>query len=128
MKTKEIVTATMALLTFFVFLVVAPVCAKDESRSSELKESAAKAIDTVKSKSEKATGEATQAATTEKININNADLETLTNFEGIGPETAQNIIDYRKQVGSFEKVEDLLQVKGIGEKTLNAIKPFLRLK
>ena len=128
MKTKEIITVTIALLAFFVFLVVAPVCAKDASKCAELKETAAKATDTVKSDTEKATAEATKAATTGKININNADLETLANLKGIGPKTAQNIIDYRKEVGSFEKVEDLMNVKGVGEKTLEAIKPFIKLK
>lgn len=128
MKTKEIITSSIALLAFFAFLFVTPVCATDELKSSQLEESAAKATDTMKSKTEKATAEATKAATVEKININEADLETLANLKGIGPVTAQNIIDYRKNVGSFEKLEDLMHVKGIGEKTLDAIKPFIKLK
>ena len=40
---------------------------------------------------------------------------------GIGPVLAQAIIDYRNEYGAFQKVEDLLHVSGIGEKTLEKI-------
>lgn len=54
-----------------------------------------------------------------KININTATESTLTNLEGVGIKTAQNIILYRQSFGGFKSVDDLLKVKGIGPKTLD---------
>ena len=56
-----------------------------------------------------------------RININTATLEELDTLYGIGPVLAQAIIDYRNEYGAFQKVEDLLHVSGIGEKTLEKI-------
>jgi competence protein ComEA len=67
------------------------------------------------------------AAVGQKININTATLENLVSIPGIGPKTAESILQYRTKVGKFKAVEDLLEVKGIGEKTLEKIKPLLTL-
>lgn len=56
------------------------------------------------------------------VSINTADLETLCTLDGIGPTMAQRIIDYRSEVGLFRKLEDLMNVKGIGEKKFAKIK------
>lgn len=64
---------------------------------------------------------------TEKININVASKIELTQLPGIGPKTADKILSYRKENGKFQKVEDLLNVKGIGEKKLSKIKPLVTL-
>lgn len=50
----------------------------------------------------------------QKININNADSSTLQRLPGIGPILAQRIIDYRKNIGRFKSIQQLLNVKGIG--------------
>ena len=52
-------------------------------------------------------------------NINTADADTLAAaINGVGPATAEAIVQYRKQHGPFESVEDLARVRGVGEKTL----------
>ena len=52
-----------------------------------------------------------------KININSASVGELMQLKRIGPKYAERIIDYRKQHGPFEKPEDIMKVKGIGQKT-----------
>lgn len=55
------------------------------------------------------------------ININSADVDTIMeNLTNVGPVKATAIVEYREQNGPFKRVEDLLAVKGIGEKTLEA--------
>lgn len=52
-----------------------------------------------------------------KVNINTADVSELTTLNGIGEKKAQAIIEYREEFGLFSKVEDLMNISGIGEKT-----------
>ncbi|MEG1501846.1 MAG: helix-hairpin-helix domain-containing protein [Synergistaceae bacterium] len=60
-----------------------------------------------------------------RVNINIADLETLVKLPGIGTKTAQKIIDYRNENGPFKVVDELLEVKGIGVKKLEALKDLV---
>lgn len=57
------------------------------------------------------------------ININTADSSSLQKFNGVGPSTAQKIIDYRDANGEFTSCDQLTNVKGIGSATLTKIKP-----
>lgn len=59
------------------------------------------------------------------VNINTADKDLLTQLPGIGPVTADIIIQYRKDNGNFSSIDELTKVKGIGNKTLEKLKPYL---
>ena len=61
------------------------------------------------------------------ININTADLDQLMTLKGIGPALAQRILDYRKEHGPFSSVEELLEVKGIGESTLEKFRDHVTI-
>jgi competence protein ComEA len=60
------------------------------------------------------------------VNINTADKETLILLPGIGPVAAEAILAYRKNNGNFKSVDELTKVKGIGDKTLEKLKPYLQ--
>jgi competence protein ComEA len=57
------------------------------------------------------------------VNVNTATKEELQTLSGIGPEKAQAIIDYRTEHGPFKSVDDLTKVKGLGEKTVEKLRP-----
>lgn len=59
------------------------------------------------------------------ININTAGAIDLQQVPGIGPSTAQKILDTRKSYGSFKSVDDLLAIKGIGPKKLEKMRKYL---
>ena len=52
------------------------------------------------------------------VNVNTADVEALTTLRGIGPSRAEAIIAYREANGPFRSLHELMQVRGIGERTL----------
>jgi len=63
-----------------------------------------------------------------KININTASEAELTQLPGIGPVTAQKIIDYRENNGKFSSVEDIKNVSGIGDKKFEQIKDKIKTR
>jgi len=63
-----------------------------------------------------------QAAPEAKVNINTASAEELTTLPGIGPSYAQRIVEHREKNGPFKRPEDLLGVRGIGDKTFERIR------
>ncbi len=74
------------------------------------------------SSSSEQSSETGTSAASGKVNINTATVEQLTTLKGVGEATAQKIIDYRQQNGSFKKIEDLKNVSGIGDKRYAALK------
>ncbi len=60
------------------------------------------------------------------VNINTADKATLTLLPGVGTVTAEAILAYRQANGDFKSIDDLMKVKGIGEKSLAKLKPYLQ--
>jgi comEA protein len=62
-----------------------------------------------------------------KINLNTATAEQLDALPRIGPKVAQRIVDYRSEHKSFKSIDELRNVKGVGAKVLEAIRPYLTL-
>lgn len=61
------------------------------------------------------------------ISLNTATAQQLDELEGVGPATAQKILDWRKQHGGFRSVEDLQQISGIGPKRFETLKDKVRM-
>ena len=62
------------------------------------------------------------------ININTATKDELDTLPGIGPSKAEAIITYRETVGAFKTIEDIKNVKGIGDKTFENLKDYITVK
>jgi competence protein ComEA len=63
-----------------------------------------------------------------KVDLNSADIDQLDELPGIGPTTAQRILDYREENGPFKRIEDLMEVKGIGEKKFLNLKELITVQ
>ena len=72
-----------------------------------------------------ASAASTQAASGKKVNINQASAEQLAFLPRVGAKAAQKVVDYRKAKGPFARPEDLMEVKGFGEKKFEQLRPYL---
>ncbi len=69
--------------------------------------------------------QATAASAKPAINLNTATIEQLESLPGIGRKTAELIVEYRTKSGGFKRIEDLMNIKGIGEKSFLKLKPLV---
>lgn len=69
----------------------------------------------------------TTPAPGQTVSLNSADEPTLETIPGVGPVTAQKIIDYRTTHGGFTSIDELLDIDGIGPATLEDIRPYVSL-
>jgi competence protein ComEA len=73
------------------------------------------------------TGTAAPGQPAVPVNLNTATLEQLDTLPGVGPATAQKILDYREQHGGFGSVDELGEVPGIGDVRLAALRDLVRV-
>jgi competence protein ComEA len=59
------------------------------------------------------------------LNLNTATVPQLEGLPGVGRATAERILEYRQKNGAFKKVEELMNVRGIGEKSFLKLKPLI---
>ena len=64
----------------------------------------------------------------ELIDLNTATAMELDTLPGVGPRTAERILEYRREHGGFERIEDLMDVRGIGERTFLRLKPLVTVE
>ncbi len=65
------------------------------------------------------------AAAKPTINLNTANIDQLETLPGVGRRTAERILEYRQKSGGFKKVEELMNIKGIGEKSFLKLRPLV---
>ena len=105
MTIRNVFSMTLSIMALLTLLIVNPAFAAGE------KEGLTKSNEIV--------------ASMEMININQADAKALTTLKGIGKDRAVKIIEYREKNGPFQKIEDLMKVKGIGKKIFEQNKNVL---
>ena len=64
-------------------------------------------------------------ATVELIDLNQASVAQLESLPGVGVVTAERIIEYRQENGGFKKIEELMNVRGIGERSFLRLRPLV---
>ena len=74
-----------------------------------------------------AASRSSRASPSEPVFVNHAGVDELRRLPGVGPKRAEAILALRQRLGRFQRVEDLLRVKGVGRNTVKKWRPLLRL-
>jgi competence protein ComEA len=112
--------------TVLMLLAIAAIVSTTAATAAAQQPAAASAKPAAAAKTAKAASpKPTQAAT--PVNLNSATQAQLESLPGLGAKVAERILDYRQKNGQFKKVEDLMNVKGIGEKSFLKLKPLLKV-
>jgi len=74
-----------------------------------------------------AAAEKSVTTSAQTVDLNKAGIGELSTVPGIGQVMAQRIIDWREEHGPFKRVEDLMKVKGVGEKKLERLRPYIKV-
>ncbi len=69
--------------------------------------------------------DAAKAAPAGKVNLNTATVEQLASLPGVGPSLAARIVEYRTKSGGFKAANELMNIKGIGEKNFGKLEPHV---
>ena len=94
----------------------------------ESKENEGKAYITAESGNNVIIKDKVEGGKTQKVNINEAKQEDFEQLPGIGPSIAKKIVEYRQQNGKFTSIDELQEVKGIGEAKFENIKEYIMVK
>ncbi len=117
----------LLLVAIFTFTFTLSALSGNALAASEKKEVTAAPVDKVKvTPDDKNSATKATKDIPKDVNINTADKEMLILLPGIGPVAAEAILAYRKDNGNFKSVDELTKVKGIGDKTLEKLKPYLQ--
>ena len=116
-KINKNTKVTIIILVLIVVVVIALIISNNFRQTSQKKEEFQEGIEKVEKEIEKI----------EKIDINKADIETLSKLPGIGPVKSKAIVDYREKNGEFKSLIELTNVKGIGKKTLAKLLPYIEM-
>ena len=114
---KRWIVVAMAVVTIGAFTLASLPALAQAPQQVEQQASAKKAPRAVKAK----------LAQGAKVNINTASADELTKLPRVGPKMAQKIVEYRTAHKSFKTVDELRNVKGIGPKVLDGMRPYLAL-
>src|SRR5437868_5013876 len=68
---------------------------------------------------------AAKAAPTSKVNLNTANVQQLATLPGVGEKLAGRIVEYRQKSGSFKTAQELMNVKGVGERNFAKLQAYI---
>lgn len=123
MTRSLLIKSAMLIATIAVVLWIGWPVPKEESSQAKLDQPIAVQVQAT---SPVAAAPAAKAAS--KVNLNRASADELQVLPGIGPVLAQRMVDWRKAHGRYRTVDDLQEVKGIGKKRLEQLRPLVTVK